>query len=767
MALIVPPHLAACNNLPMAGQMRRWAWVLVLVAAALPLWRALVLGEAIGPFDQIAAMRPWNQAPKDQPWDVLQADGALQFYGWRDLVFESWGRFQVPAWNPYQLGGTPLLANSQSAALYPPHIVAGVLHLPTALAMALLAWLHLAWAGIGVFELSRRLGASWAGASVAAVSFSLSPFMVAWVGLPSVVTTVSWIPWLLLGVIGAFTGERPLRLGAAIGVCGGMMLLSGHLQFAAYGFMAAVLAALWLAVFRPERAKPAVGLAVCGAGLVLAGLVAAPQVVPVLQYSKFSHRSNVASAEGYNAYISSALRPFELATIPAPTVLGHPARKSSAIDGLSTYWPATAKLGGNFAEAAIGLGPVVLFLLLAVPWRRLRSTAAMGVAFVGAIAFLLATGSPLNRLLYFGVPGWSSSGSPGRVGVLFVLAACVLCSLGLTPVEGVKRPWLKPLLVGGVLFIAAIQVPLFQSVTPWIPQLDPEMKRYMGSTLFDAGAPLLIALSLGAVALLTTQGDRRTRAVAVGCAVVAPCVLYALDLVRTAPMSLTKLEGIGRYERVAALNEPWDILGRYPALLPPNTATILRMHDLGGYDSLLHRDTVQLLREANGQDPAPPANGNMMFVKPSASPQALMDAGVTQVLAPAPWGQAPTPPTVDTSGFARYALEGPGRASVDGRPAEIVDETAGSITVRATGPGTLMLRERAIGEWKATIGGVPVEVTQDRWLSLALPEGEQTVAFRHRPAGFPVGLGLGVLGMALLALMALLGSRNPPGGKLD
>ncbi|HZH97431.1 MAG TPA: hypothetical protein VEX38_00550, partial [Fimbriimonadaceae bacterium] len=95
--------------------LRRW-WPLLFLAlvCALPLWRALLLGEAIGPFDAIRQMAPWNGPGPSAPWDVLQADAVLQFHVWRDLVFSSWAAGQVPAWNPYVLGGTPLLANSQS-----------------------------------------------------------------------------------------------------------------------------------------------------------------------------------------------------------------------------------------------------------------------------------------------------------------------------------------------------------------------------------------------------------------------------------------------------------------------------------------------------------------------------------------------------------------------------------------------------------------------------------------------------------------------------
>src|ERR1044072_7680583 len=94
---------------------RYWPILFLALLPLLPLYKAILVGEAIGPFDQIQQMAPWSQPAPDEPWDVVQADGVLQFYVWRDLVFDSWGKGQVPLWNPYQLAGTPLLANSQSA----------------------------------------------------------------------------------------------------------------------------------------------------------------------------------------------------------------------------------------------------------------------------------------------------------------------------------------------------------------------------------------------------------------------------------------------------------------------------------------------------------------------------------------------------------------------------------------------------------------------------------------------------------------------------
>ncbi|MBW7928235.1 MAG: hypothetical protein H3C58_09155, partial [Fimbriimonadaceae bacterium] len=389
----------------------------------LPLFESLATGKALGPFDHLAPMVGAAPTKPAQNWDILQADGALQFYPWRDLVFESWRQGRVPFWNPYQLGGTPLLANSQSGGLYPLHIVVGVLGIPTVAAMKLLAWLHLLIAGVGVWLLLRELGATREGRLIGAGSFAASAFMVAWIGLPSVITTCAWIPWVLLGVEKLASAPAFRRLGwLALPVA--LLLLAGHLQFAAYGLIAGVLLAVWRVV-----AIRKVGAAMLLVGGFAAGaMLAAPQVMAVLDYSTFSHRANKPSAEGYAAYVDASIKPFELPALVSLGFLGHPG-PLHAEPQLPNYWPSLAKTGANPAESAITLGPFVLALLVyGFAARRFGGRAWAYVA-IAVFSALLWSGSPLNAALYYGVPGWSSTGSPARSAVLFVLACGLLAGL--------------------------------------------------------------------------------------------------------------------------------------------------------------------------------------------------------------------------------------------------------------------------------------------------------------------------------------------------
>ena len=396
-----------------------WPALALLILTLVPLWRCVIGGQNIGAWDEVRELSPWN-ARNLGPWDVLQADSVLEFYGWRDQVFSAWSRSHLPLWNHLELNGTPLLANSQSGAMYPPHILAGILHVPTAPAMALLAWAHLFWAGLGTFVLCRRLGGGLLAAFLGAAGFAVSPFMVGWAALPSVIETVAWIPWAVFGVY-----QLPTRFGLPILASAlAMMLLAGHLQFAAYGLIAVCCVLAVRAIQTREKLKAILGQGVLG---VLAGvLIAGPQLLPVLRYGQHSHRQNSPNAEGYAAYSAGALPVWELLSLPDARLLGAPTNELE-VHGVTVngFWPALIQRGGNFAESTVAVGPVVL-LLVVVGLRRQVVAATLGVGVAGLVGLLLAVGSPLGALLYFGAPGWSATGSPGRAGVLLVLALCVI-----------------------------------------------------------------------------------------------------------------------------------------------------------------------------------------------------------------------------------------------------------------------------------------------------------------------------------------------------
>jgi hypothetical protein len=491
-------------------------------------------------------------------------------------------------------------------------------------------------------------------------------------------------------------------------------------------------------------------------------MLAAIQLLPVLNYSQFSHRRNSPTAEGYAGYVASSIQPFELASLSQATANGNPRRWANGEPqtGVSSYWPAFVKQGANYAESAVALGPWVLGLLLLVPWRR-RETWVL--ASIGGLAFLLAIGTPLNALLYFGVPGWSSTGSPGRIAVLFVLVASVLAPLGLTELRRREATAAGPppvALVGiGLVVLLAVARVLGSLAT--FPE-GPVGDSIRGIAAANASSVALLDLVGIVVVIGTVLGIAKLPKAASAAILALPVVLAILADVPNLVMTgepLPKVTGTN-LARIAVVNEGWGLTAAAPALLPPNTAAQSRIRELGGYDSLLHRETVELLNDINGRDSAPPANGNMMFIKPGFNVAKLTEAGVQEVWSKEllPIALTKAPKTED--GIIKTWIGGPGLASLSRGTATIVRDELGQIDLKVQGSGRLTVRERAMPGWEARIDNQKLEVPPGRWIELDLPAGTTNVRLRYTPPGLRNGMLATFAGLLVLVGLLVAGRRK-------
>lgn len=703
-------------------------------------------------------MAPWNQPKPTTAWDVLQADGVLQFYPWRDLVFEAWGKGQLPLWNPYQLCGTPLLANSQSAPFYPLHMIFGVLHVPTGIALTVLAWFHLAWASLGARYLAKQFGAGETGSLIAGAGFGLSAFMVSWTPLASVVTTCSWIPWAC--ALGAkLAKDRNKTAVSAIGlaVSVGMMLLGGHLQFAAYGLIGVLVVGVTAAVC--TRSDWSTYLWAVGA-VVIGGFLAAPQVLPAIQFSKLSHRQVSATPEGAAAYSASAISLPELTGLVVPSFTGLPgvaAQPEGFAEPNPDYWPAYIKRGAAFAEGACGIGPVCVLVLFLLNRKKLKE--GLPVLLLAIIGLLLALG-PLSVAMYWFVPGWSSTGSPGRAVVLAVLALCCLAGTAF-PAEGaehVDQNATRRALFGGTvvtLLTLAVAISCSSQWTPWLPGLKTAMPFAMAA--LTSPFPGMVSFLVAVGAFFTIRARNVSGP---WIAITAALLSGPVFCLPSGQVTLTKHSEDPNI-RVAFINADWGLLQAAKALNPGNLASAERIRDVAGYDSLLHKDSLEILRSIDGgKDPAPEANGNMMFVKPSFDPQQLANAGVTLVSSLKEIPQMASAPTSADGGVLTYRLPGDGRAFTPSGPARIVEDGFDHQVVQAQGPGKLTVKDRMMPGWTAEVDGHSIALPEGLWREIDLPNGPHTVRFQYSPPGLQTGSFLAAIGLTCLLACGLMTRRK-------
>ena len=378
------------------------AWGLWLLALALLiLFHRLLLGESLF-------------------WGLP----ATQFYPWREYAFDLIRNGQLPLWNSYNGAGAPLLANYQSALLYPFHWPG--LFLPLAWWMSVTVVLHLFIGGAGLWALGGRLGMSVPGQNLAALSFGLTGYLVARAFSYPTVTAAVWLPSMLWAALGILTQGRRRDVGW-LALVTGLQLLTGHAQSAWYSLLlTAAFCGWWVLTHRPvQRLR----LAQVVGALALGGGIATAQLLPTAELLSQSQRSGGVDFTFAMNFSYSLPRTLNFL---APNVFGTPA------DG--TY---LAK--GAYFEDAVYIGFIPLMAALAAiltwAWGKLRRKARPALfatvpfwllVLIVAYVFALGDHSPVFPFLYRYVPTFSLFQAPVRWHLWSVLALSVLAGIGMS-----------------------------------------------------------------------------------------------------------------------------------------------------------------------------------------------------------------------------------------------------------------------------------------------------------------------------------------------
>jgi hypothetical protein len=349
----------------------------------------------------------------------------LQFVPWRESASQILSQGHLPLWNP-QIGmGAPLLANYQSALLYPPNFL--LLITGTAWGHGILVALHLMWAGIGMVALTRHLGLGSLGQSVSALAFSLSGYLVARGGFLSINAAAAWLPWILLMAdrlvkCAEIEGRARDTVKAALwlGVALALQWLAGHAQTSWYTFVITCTWVCWKTIRSRDwnRLKRLV-VPFIGAVMLAFGL-SAVQLLPTVEYLLNSHRVSMLDPQFAMTY---SFWPWRLLDLIVPGLFGNPA--------LGNYWGY-----GNYWEDAIYIGILPILLVLIAIWRGFRGknqTSLIhflsGLAFV-AFVFALGKNTLLYPLLFRHVPTFNLFQAPTRWNLILIFSLAMLAGIG-------------------------------------------------------------------------------------------------------------------------------------------------------------------------------------------------------------------------------------------------------------------------------------------------------------------------------------------------
>ena len=440
-------------------------------------------------------------------------------------------------WNPYHFLGMPSFGSLTFVPyVYPLDVLFGflnkTLHFPD------LTWLlaHYLLMALSMLWLLRALGASPEGAALGAVTFALTPNLVAVgaFGHGSQIMTAAYIPLLLL-LLDRFARRGSLLALAGFALAAALQLLRSHVQIVFYTWLALGGYALFLAIVgarEGRRGEAARALGGLGIGLLLAFGMSAFLYLPTHEYAALSVRG---SGEGGGAGLGYAtawsFHPREILTFVIPSMFGFGGR---------TYW---GSMPFTDYPNYMGILPLALAVFGALRWPgKVRWYL---VAMTG-LALLMSFGKhfqPLYSLLYYHLPFFNKFRVPVMILVLVQFATAALAAFGVT--KALERPaasrdkardpgapWVRAAILAAVAGVAvtallhALSDSIIGAAVRGHPNLGAEGARQaLDMASLDAIKSALL-LGIGFLVVAFARRGRMTRTVAA----VALLLLTVVDL---------------------------------------------------------------------------------------------------------------------------------------------------------------------------------------------------------------------------------------------
>ena len=736
---------------------------------------------------------------------------------------------RLPLWNPYQFAGAP------APFVWPRFSPFTLLECAT-VSPVVLAWGALLAAivsGFGAYCFCRsslRL-TFWPGA-VAGWCYPLTAFFVFWQGYTTALP-VCWFPWILLAVDRTVRTTDWCRRGAA-STCGApvglalttcLVMISGQLDVAGQVLLASGLYAIWCLFFQghgtgeheitaaiqkaeirnPRRCPPKSAFLRLAAGWALGLLLAAPAVLPVMEYTRTGARMARRSAGAeerppigwtalpqvvlpdlygamngdslrfaeYNQFESSAAA---YASVIATLVLAPLAFCSRRHRRSNWFW-----IGLSLFSLSWCLGLPGFVQLLRLPGLNMMShvrlvfMAGFAIVALAAIGLEVLLEGPVRWRGWFWIPAT----------LLAALSIWCMYRMVAPPMEidaQLDKAIAEGNQVGWVRDSASVQL-----VRGWFFQHFAAMAGWAGAGFFGWlilwSQPRWISKCVPAVAglavgeLLWFGFGRNIQS--------DPTFYYP---------RVTVLEQVAR-------SSSGRIIGA--KCLPANLASTAGLKDIRGYDAVDPARLIDLLTNAAASDSVFPDYAATQFIGPRASltPQGnvrlspIMDMFAVQyvvgrespisntvpvfqspdywVLAnPTALPRAYIPQRVETLTNSLERLRKLTAPSFDPREvayvespidlpgpcrgqADIVEEipTRVVISAKMQTPGLVVLADLWDRGWRVYLGGKPAPIlrTNHAIRGVEVPAGELRLEFRYQPASFAWGLRLAALGGGLLA----------------
>ena len=442
------------------------------------IWPDLLLIVVLSLLPDLFFWRLITSNPADR-MQIASGDFTEQYFPLRAFTAQQWVNGQIPLWNPYLYGGQPALADIQSGALYPPHIIQALIlgwgsplfgH-EIGFPMKALEWqvvFHFSLAAVGTYLFARHLilyrGRSrnrWSlslrqarfGGVIASLVFTYSGYLTSFpIQQMTILSVSAWLPWVLWGLSTALARpfQTALRPIAWASLAFSLAILAGHPQTVLYIFYLILAYTVFRAFYRYR-----LGIKGEAKAEAEAEIPTQLDVISRLQVEKSlinydEKQGKLPSAYKYIAknlgvWLTIILLGTSIAAIqllPTLEFIGLSLRADLSYEAVSAGLPLTELvsilypgfLGGS--PEYVGIAPLVLIavaLLLARSCGEVYFWTGMGL-----VSLLLSFGGNLfvYPLFYLLAPGFEAVRQQERVFLIYSFSAAILAGFGAAVLVG-------------------------------------------------------------------------------------------------------------------------------------------------------------------------------------------------------------------------------------------------------------------------------------------------------------------------------------------
>lgn len=575
--------------------------IIIFVACVIVFFQAFLFkGNLPIPSDTIIGLyHPFRDLyAKDYPRGIpfknfLITDPVRQQYPWRDLSIGIEKKLQFPLWNPYNFGGTPLLANFQTAAFYPLNILFFIL--PFTFAWSFLVILQLLLAGLFMYAYLIHIKLNKWACFLGAFVFSFSGFSIAWLEWNTIGHTALWMPLILLSIDKLVVNVKGKKQFAWLGVFLFSLVSSffaGHLQTFFYLYLISLVYffARWVQV---GKQKNILLLFIILNSLFI--IITSMQWIPSLQFISESARSVDQvdwQKDGWFIPIQNLIQ------FIVPDFFGNPTTLN--------YWGVW-----NYVEfiGYIGILPL-LMAMFALFFRRDKKTLFFGTFFL--LSLIFSVQNSLSKIPFALNLPFISTAQPTRLLFITDFSLAVLCALGLDYFFRNKKGILYPL-----AFVALIFLGSWAYIGYGFGNIAVENISVAKRNIF---LPTIIFTSVS-ILLFSLWKYKKINKHVILIAYIMMIGISIFDVLRFANKftPFTKKEYLFPQTQIISFlqKQPghFRIMTTDDRILPPNFSTIYKIQSIDGYDPLYLRRYGELIAvsERGKPDISPPFGFNRII----------------------------------------------------------------------------------------------------------------------------------------------------------